>query len=304
MTNGKFLNGETCIECLHVGLAEDEGGALAMSRHGSLLCKHKTITNYQCPIVCGFVGLCLILGMLMLCSSCVSIGNKGTIKMYPSPNYNERKYPVSMIILHYTVIPTCEESLMRLSETTNETGNVSAHYLVDRDGSIYSLVDESKRAWHAGLGSWAGLDDINSRSIGIEIVNVGLTEDGKREPFLAAQIDAVIKLCKDIQSRYAIKYVLGHSDVAPQRKQDPGEAFQWKRLAEAGIGIWTDAFAEPKKSVPEMLSEIGYDVFDMDKAVVAFQRHFYPEAITSGATNTVGRMAAIYDITQSKQMER
>lgn len=263
----------------------------------------KTITgNCQDGIIWGHgVFSCVLLGLTLLCSSCISTSNKGIIKMHPSPNFNERKYPVSMIILHYTVIPTCEESLVRLSETTNVAGKVSAHYLTDRDGSIYNLVDASNRAWHAGLGSWAGLDDINSRSIGIEIVNVGLTEDGKREPFPDAQIDAVIKLCRDIQSRYPIKYVLGHSDVAPQRKQDPGEAFPWKKLAEAGIGIWTDAFAEPKKSVAEMLAGIGYDVSDIDKATIAFQRHWYPEAITEGATNTVGRMAAIYDIIQSKK---
>lgn len=242
-------------------------------------------------------GVCLILmGLTLLCSSCVGFSNKGMVKMCHSPNFNERKYPISMIILHYTAIPTCEESLARLSEITNSAGKVSAHYLVDRDGSTYNLVNESKRAWHAGLGSWAGLDDINSRSIGIEIVNVGLTEDGKREPFPDAQIDAVIELCKDIQSRYPIKYVLGHSDVAPQRKQDPGEAFPWKRLAEAGIGIWTDAFAEPKKSVAEMLAGIGYDVSDIDKAIIAFQRHWYPEAITNSATNTTGRMAAVLNL--------
>ena len=238
-----------------------------------------------------------------LCSSCVGLGNIGAIKMHPSPNFNERKCPVLMIVMHYTVIATCEESLARLSDPTNEAGRVSAHYLVDRDGTLYGLVDESKRAWHAGVGIWAGMNAINDCSIGIEIVNVGLTEDGKREPFPDAQIDAVIKLCKDIQSRYQIKYVLGHSDVAPQRKQDPGEAFPWKRLAEAGIGIWTDAFAEPKKSVAEMLAGIGYDVSDIDKATIAFQRHWYPEAITEGATNTVGRIAAIYDIIQGKETE-
>ena len=157
----------------------------------------KVITgNCQGGTIWGYgVFSCALLGLTLLCSSCVSISNKGIIKMHPSPNFNDRKYPISMIILHYTVIPTCEEALARLSETTNAAGKVSAHYLVDRDGSIYNLVDESKRAWHAGLGSWAGLDDINSRSIGIEIVNVGLTEDGKREPFPMAQIDAVIKLC-------------------------------------------------------------------------------------------------------------
>ena len=246
----------------------------------------------------------ILWGLSIVCASCIGIHHTGAIKMHPSPNFNERKFPVSMIVIHYTVIPTCEESLARLSDPTNEAGRVSAHYLVDRDGTLYGLVDESKRAWHAGVGSWAGMNAINDCSVGIEIVNVGLTEDGKREPFPDAQIDAVIKLCKDIQSRYPIKYVLGHSDVAPLRKQDPGEAFPWKKLAEAGIGIWTDAFAEPKKPVAEMLAGIGYDVSDIDKATIAFQRHWYPEAITEAATNTVGRMAAIYDIIQSKQTER
>ena len=239
----------------------------------------------------------VLVAFMLLCSSCVSISNKGIIVMCHSPNFNERKHPISMIVLHYTVIPTCEESLLRLTETTNEVGKVSAHYLVDRNGCIYNLVDESKRAWHAGLGSWAGLNDINSRSIGIEIVNVGLTADGKREPFPAAQIDAVIKLCKDIQSRHTIKYVLGHSDVAPQRKQDPGEAFPWRKLAAAGVGVWTDDFVEPKKSVDEMLWGIGYDVSDIDKAIIAFQRHWYPEAITIGASNTIERIAAVYGLT-------
>ena len=122
----------------------------------------KTITsNCQARTMHGLrVFCCVLLGLILLCSSCVSVCNKGIVKMYPSPNFNERKYPISMIVLHYTVIPTCEESLIRLSETTNEAGKVSAHYLVDRDGSTYNLVNESKRAWHAGLGSWAGLDDI------------------------------------------------------------------------------------------------------------------------------------------------
>lgn len=261
-------------------------------------------SKVQCATKVYFNGLCPItLTIVLLCSSCASINNNGAIKMYPSPNFNERKCPVSMIVMHYTVIATCEESLARLSDPTNEAGRVSAHYLVDRNGALYGLVDESKRAWHAGVGSWAGMNAINDCSVGIEIVNVGLTEDGKREPFPDAQIDAVIKLCKDIQSRYPIKYVLGHSDVAPQRKMDPGEAFPWKKLAEAGIGIWTDALSEPKKSVAEMLAGIGYDVSDIDKATIAFQRHWYPEAITEGATNTVGRIAAIYDIIQGKETE-
>ena len=237
-----------------------------------------------------------LLCLMTFCSSCVGVNKIGVFKMHPSPNFNERKYPISMIILHYTVIPTCEESLIRLSETTNVAGKVSAHYLVDRDGSIYNLVDESKRAWHAGLGSWTGLNDINSRSIGIEIVNVGLTEDGKREQFPAAQIDAVIKLCKDIQSRHTIKHVLGHSDVAPARKQDPGEAFPWKALADAGVGIWTDAFMDSDDDLLKVLSEIGYDTTVPEKAVVAFQRHFYPAGLMAEDGLTKRRAVAVREL--------
>ena len=248
-------------------------------------------------------GVVCLVTLTCLFSSCLSIHCGSEIKMYHSPNFNERKHPVRILVLHYTAIPTCEESLARLCDATNEAGRVSAHYLVDRDGGIYQLVDESNRAWHAGLGSWTGLEDINSRSIGIEIVNVGLTGDGKREPFPDAQIDSVITLCRDIIQRYDIlpRNVVGHSDIAPSRKQDPGEDFPWVKLANAGIGIWADDFAEPKKPVAEMLSAIGYDTSDVEKAVVAFQRHWYPEAITEGATNTVGRIAAIYESISKKE---
>ena len=259
-----------------------------------------TISKSQSSSQRCLVIISLALGLPLLCASCISIQSQGTLsmKVYPSPNWNERQYSVSMLVLHYTSLPSCEDSLARLCDPTNPSGRVSAHYLVDVDGTIYQLVDESKRAWHAGVGSWRGLDKINDRSIGIEIQNIGLTEDGKRVPFPACQIDAVIALCKDIKARYGIldRDIFGHSDSAVSRKQDPGEAFPWRKLAAAGVGIWTDDFAEPKKSVPEMLSEIGYDVSDLNKAIIAFQRHYYPEAITSGATNTVGRMAAICGI--------
>ena len=208
-----------------------------------------------------------------------------------------------MIILHYTALPTCEDALKRLSDPTNSLGRVSVHYLVDRDGTVYQMVDESKRAWHAGIGSWRGLDDINSRSCGIEIVNIGLDAEGKREPFPDVQIDSVIALCKDIQGRYGIatRNIVGHADTAPCRRQDPGEAFPWKKLAEAGIGLWTDEFAETDKPIEEMLSAIGYDVSDLGKAVLAFKRHWYPEAITMGASNTLGRIGAVYKLATQEQ---
>lgn len=224
---------------------------------------------------------------------------------YPSPNFNDRSAPISMIVLHYTALPTCEDALERLSDTTNALGRVSAHYLVDRDGTAYQMVATSKRAWHAGVGSWRGLDDVNSRSIGIEIVNIGLDDKGKREPFPDVQIDSVIALCKDIQGRYGIpaRNIVGHADTAPCRRQDPGEVFPWKKLSEAGIGLWTDEFAETDKSVEEMLTAIGYDVSDLEKAILAFKRHWYPEAITEGASNTLGRIGAVYQLVTQEETD-
>lgn len=232
--------------------------------------------------------------------SCVGIRfmqyNEIEMVTHHSPNFNDRKQQISMIVLHYTVIPTCEESLQRLSDANGPFGPVSAHYLVDRDGTIYKLVDEEYRAWHAGAGAWKGLKDINSRSIGIEIVNKGVSEEGIGEPFPERQIDAVIKLCKDIQSRHKIKYIVGHSDIAPQRKSDPGEFFPWKKLASEGIGVWSDKFDNLDKNIYEMLEKIGYDISNKEAAIVAFQRHWYPEAITRLETNTCGRIAAIYNL--------
>ena len=235
-------------------------------------------------LTCGVLALC--------CMSCVSHNHGGGVKMHPSPNFNERKCPVSMIVIHYTVIPTCEEALARLCDTTNRAGRVSAHYLVDRDGSFYGLVDEARRAWHAGAGKWRDVTDVNSASVGIELVNVGLTEDGRRECYPNAQMEALVSLCKDIQSRYGIQFVLGHSDVAPARKQDPGEAFDWNRLARAGIGVWTDSFVESSDGMEKILSDIGYDVTDLKAVVIAFQRHFYPEGLAADDSGEMTRKRA------------
>lgn len=236
----------------------------------------------------------------MSCAACTKRKEETvlSIRQHPSLNFNERSAPISMIVLHYTALPTCENALEILSSPTNPAGRVSSHYLVDRDGTIYQMVDESKRAWHAGAGSWRGLDDVNSRSIGIEIVNIGLDAEGKREPFPDVQIDSVVALCKDIQGRYGIaaRNIVGHADTAPCRRQDPGEAFPWKKLSEAGIGLWTDEFAETDKPIEEMLTAIGYDVSDLGNALLAFKRHWYPEAITAGASNTMGRIGAVYQL--------
>lgn len=219
------------------------------------------------------------------------------IHIYPSSNFNRRYSAIDMIILHYTGMKTAQESLDKLC---NPTSNVSAHYLIFENGDIYNLVEEEFRAWHAGISSWQGRDDVNSRSIGIEIANPGHEFD--YIPFKEEQIRSVITLCQDIMERYQIKpqNVLAHSDVAPMRKKDPGEFFPWKKLANNGIGLWTDDFMMPKKSVQEMLSEIGYDTTDELSALTAFQRHFYPESLLDQADRTIERLAAVWTLYSQK----
>lgn len=154
---------------------------------------------------------------------------------YPSPNFDERERTIDMIVLHYTGMKTAEEALERLCDFEAQ---VSAHYLIDEDGTVYQMVDEEKRAWHAGVSSWNGVENVNHNSIGIELVNPG-HEWGYRE-FTQAQYDALIPLCQAIKARYNIpdENIVGHEDVAPTRKQDPGELFDWELLAKNGLGNW------------------------------------------------------------------
>jgi N-acetylmuramoyl-L-alanine amidase len=199
----------------------------------------------------------------------------------PSPNFNERQLPVSMIVLHYTGMQSAEAALARLTDPAAE---VSAHYLIDEDGTIHRLVAEDKRAWHAGQSHWRGITDINSASIGIELVNPG-HEFGYRE-FAPAQIEALIPLLSEIKDRYEITRgnIVGHSDIAPTRKQDPGELFPWARLARVRL-----ALPRPTKNLMDplwsdagfllALERFGYEVTDKLAAVVAFQRRFRPELI-------------------------
>ncbi|MDB5708211.1 MAG: N-acetylmuramoyl-L-alanine amidase [Sphingomonas bacterium] len=199
----------------------------------------------------------------------------------PSPNFNARKLRVSMIVLHYTGMVDAAAALDRLCDPVAE---VSAHYLIDEDGRIHRLVAEDKRAWHAGRARWRGIEDVNSASIGIEIVNPG-HELGYR-PFSDEQIDALIPLVSEIKERHGITRgnVVGHSDIAPMRKQDPGELFPWSRLARLRLALprptknlmdpgWTDA------GFLIALERFGYDVSDKLAAVVAFQRRYRPELI-------------------------
>lgn len=153
----------------------------------------------------------------------------------PSPNSNERTLPVSLLVMHYTGMPSGEAALARLCDPASK---VSAHYLAEEDGRVFQLVEESRRAWHAGKGYWRGIEDINSASIGIEIVNPG-HEFGYRV-FPEVQMQAVLELAQGILARHAIpaRNVVGHSDTAPARKEDPGELFNWQWLAENGVGLY------------------------------------------------------------------
>ncbi len=199
----------------------------------------------------------------------------------PSPNHDERTLPVTMLVLHYTGMQDAASAIARL---TDAEAKVSSHYLVAEDGQVMRLVAEDRRAWHAGKALWRGISDVNSASIGIEIVNPG-HEFGYR-PFPASQMDALVPLVADIVARYGIDpaNVVGHSDVAPARKQDPGELFDWETLARLGL-----ALPRPRKSLADphwtpggfllALERFGYDVSDGPAAVTAFQRRFRPETI-------------------------
>jgi len=205
-----------------------------------------------------------------------------TIRSHVSPNFDERGEGVliDMLILHYTGMESGDVALARLCD---ESAKVSAHYFVDEDGSVLKLVDEEKRAWHAGVANWRGHSNINQRSIGIEIVNPG-HEFGYRD-FTDAQMSSVVSLCKDILSRHPIpaRNVVGHSDVAPARKSDPGELFDWRRLAGEGVGVWpedADVLEMDRDVVAGHLESVGYDVSDFPKALRAFQRHYRGDRVT------------------------
>ena len=166
-----------------------------------------------------------------------------------------------------------------LERLCDESAKVSAHYLVEEDGRVFQLVEESKRAWHGGVGYWRGITDINSASIGIEIVNPG-HEWGYRE-FPKEQMSAVSELCQGILSRHGIlpRDVIGHSDIAPIRKEDPGELFDWSGLASQNIGLYPASSSLPSAINAEKLQEYGYAMEDAEKTILAFQRHFRPSLL-------------------------
>ena len=213
----------------------------------------------------------------------------------PSPNFDGRTAPPSMLVLHYTGMKTGPEALDRLRDPE---AKVSSHYLVEEDGRVFRLVAEERRAWHAGVSFWRGRRNVNGDSIGIEIVNPG-HEFGYR-PFPEPQVESVIALVADIRTRWDIedRDIVGHSDIAPDRKDDPGELFPWKRLSEAGHGVWAEWPAAPGAPIGEGeegaavfalqagFTRLGYDLpptgqFDAATAgiVRAFQRHWRPERV-------------------------
>lgn len=198
-----------------------------------------------------------------------------------SPNFDERKLPVTMLVLHYTGMPDAQSAIDWMASPESK---VSAHYVVTEEGEVVRMVAEDKRAWHAGRSYWRGFTDINSASIGIEIVNPG-HEWGYRD-FPEAQIGALIPLVHDIVTRHGITRgnIVGHSDVAPDRKQDPGERFPWGRLARLRLALprpsrhlmdplWSDS------AFMLALERFGYDIRVPEAAVRAFQRRFRPETI-------------------------
>jgi N-acetylmuramoyl-L-alanine amidase len=214
----------------------------------------------------------------------------------PSPNHDPRPAdaPIDMLVLHYTGMRSCGEALDRLCDPA---AKVSAHYLIDEDGTVHALVAEDRRAWHAGASCWRGASDVNGRSIGIELVNPG-HEFGYRA-FPEPQMQALLELGRDILARHPIRPrdVVGHSDVAPARKKDPGELFDWSRLARAGLGLWPDKVEPVPASETEviaMLGAYGYDTADARAAITAFQRHFCPGRLDGTANpDTVGRLRAL-----------
>ncbi len=219
------------------------------------------------------------------------------ITQSPSPNFDARTLPVTMLVLHYTGMESGAAALARMCD---EQAKVSAHYMVAEDGEVFQLVDEESRAWHAGLSNWGGEVNINSASIGIEIVNGG--HDFGLPDFPKTQIKAVVGLCQDIIKRRSIEppNIIAHSDIAPARKQDPGEKFPWESIAAQGVGYWpasadiqdqrilftkNDEHAHIK-IIQSALSYIGYGldnsgVIDVPtiKVIEALQRRYRPKKI-------------------------
>jgi N-acetylmuramoyl-L-alanine amidase len=204
----------------------------------------------------------------------------------PSPNFDQRR--PQFVVIHHTSNDSADEALRTLTDPLRA---VSAHYLIGRDGTIFQLVDERQRAWHAGASKWGNDTDLNSSSLGIELDNNG------EEPFAEAQIASLLRLLDDLRARYRIPAAnfIGHADVAPQRKNDPSRYFPWKRLAASGFGLWCEAPAAglPPGFDPMLaLQALGYDVSDPVTAIQAFKLHFVQHASPPGLSEPEQRLLA------------
>jgi N-acetylmuramoyl-L-alanine amidase len=203
----------------------------------------------------------------------------------PSPNFDRRQLPVTMVVLHYTGMTDAEAAIVRLCDPA---AKVSAHYLITDGGEVVAMVDEADRAWHAGVSWWRGIADVNSASVGIELDNPG--HEFGYQPFAEPQIAALMALLREIVARHAIApaNVVGHSDVAPARKIDPGELFDWERLARAGLALPRprEGLADPgwdEAALGAALHRFGYGIDELPATIRAFQRRFRPEAVTGAA---------------------
>lgn len=208
--------------------------------------------------------------VLLLLAACAPTHVRSPLARWvASPNHDSRQ--ASLIVLHATEQGSVQQSLHTL-RTRNAGGRVSAHYLIGRDGEIYQLVSEDRRAWHAGAGSWGTLTNINSSSIGIELDNNGT------DPFPAVQIESLIRLLADICERQRIRpsHVIAHADLAPARKVDPGPLFPWQQLAAAGFGAWPSSSAPPPAGFDALsaLRLLGYPMADPAAAIRAFHLRF------------------------------
>lgn len=234
----------------------------------------------------------LVVVALLLLSACASVPPVNPLAEWRgSPNHEARR--ARIIVLHHTAMTSAEGAIHTL-QTANSGGPVSAHYVIGEDGRIYQLVAEDRRAWHAGGSRWAGIDDLNSFSIGIELDNDGT------EPFSEPQLDALLVLLKDLTARLGIArhLVVGHGDIAPTKKDDPSVLFPWQRLAEAGFGLWprANASAPPAGFDPwAALGLVGYDLRDPAAALAAFHRHYRANEAREWLP---GDEAILYDLQQ------
>jgi N-acetylmuramoyl-L-alanine amidase len=233
------------------------------------------------------------------------------LTMFSSPNFDQRDPAIALrhIVLHYTDMPG-DLALKRLCDPA---AKVSAHYLIEEDGRVFKLVDEAMRAWHAGKSYWRGVADMNSASIGIELVNPG-HRNGYRS-FPSAQIAAVKSVMRDIIARHNLSPAfapLGHSDIAPERKEDPGEFFPWQELAKDGLGIWPvprpeDYGHAEDEEVQKLLRAIGYEcplsgAYDRATraALLAFQRRYEPDNLTgTPEQETIARVRALVRLSEA-----